>query len=638
MSAIFGILRFDDTNIAPATLERMGNTMAARGPDGRRSVAAGPVGLGHCLLRVNEEDLFEAQPLRDRAADLLLVADLRLDNRDELAERLGVSAAALRDMPDSALLLAAYRHWGEACVEHLLGDFAFALWDGRRNTLLLVRDPIGQRGLYYHIGPDAIVFASEVKALWAVDDVPRALSEEGIGRFLLMPVDQKPEITLFEGIAVQPGGTVMTITRDGRHAMRTYWEPHAAPEHIGRDDAYYLATYRRIVEEAIGCRVRRLTRSPALSFSGGFDSGTIAALASPIVQKRRQRVIAIASVLPKGEKRLPTDARAAAEAFRDYPGVDLHYYERGDDSVFSDIEASFVSTTEPWGTYYVQRGLCRIAAAQGARLMIDGHGGDYTVNPRGNGALGRMLRRGHAWRFVREVWRRHRRTGHSVKAIVRFELLRGFFPIQLFAALHRRWLHGRPVWQTLPVNQHFAAAMTGSGTIDGQRLREDAAVHHRGPERWRHFLRRRQAAPPFMPTLTGMHGMDFAQPFHDRRVIEFGLALPDRLLVGNGLDRLMARTVLRDVLPVALLERGWGNDQEDPDKYRMIMENAPASLAECRARDNDGALSRYVDLDRVEEMIGSADETNRRDHFQVALAARTLTFAQFVTWFEGGNS
>ena len=96
----------------------------------------------------------------------MLVADLRLDNREELAAVFGMGAAELRVMPDSALLLRAYKRWGEACAEHLLGDFAFAIWDGRAKKLVLGRDHMGQR--YVHLPsrqPDFFVFATEVEGV-----------------------------------------------------------------------------------------------------------------------------------------------------------------------------------------------------------------------------------------------------------------------------------------------------------------------------------------------------------------------------------------------------------------------------------------------------------------------------------------
>ncbi|MDB5706336.1 MAG: hypothetical protein JWN66_3452, partial [Sphingomonas bacterium] len=137
MSAIFGILRFDGEPVPPRDIERMGNTLAHRGPDGRKTAIDGSMAMGHCLLRVNQEDWFEAQPIRD--GGLTLVADARIDNREALATEIGIADADLRDMPDSAVLLAAYRYWGEDFAEHLVGDFTLAIWDARAKTLLLGR-------------------------------------------------------------------------------------------------------------------------------------------------------------------------------------------------------------------------------------------------------------------------------------------------------------------------------------------------------------------------------------------------------------------------------------------------------------------------------------------------------------------
>lgn len=113
MSAIFGVIRTDGAPVSEREIGRMANTLAHRGPDGRHIAVHDGVGMGHCLLRVNREDWYEAQPIRD--GGVTLVADMRLDNREVLADELGIADARLCDMPDSAILLAAYRRWG-GCV------------------------------------------------------------------------------------------------------------------------------------------------------------------------------------------------------------------------------------------------------------------------------------------------------------------------------------------------------------------------------------------------------------------------------------------------------------------------------------------------------------------------------------------
>ena len=159
-------------------------------------------------------------------------------------------------MPDSALLMRAYRTWGEDCAEHLLGDFAFAIWDARANKLVLGRDHMGQRAILYHRNADRFVFASDANALRAYPDVPHTLTDTQIGRMLMH--DMGPREALADDINGVPAATVMTIGADGSLAKRRYWEPHADPAHEGRDEAYYIAAYRRVLGEAVACRLRRV--------------------------------------------------------------------------------------------------------------------------------------------------------------------------------------------------------------------------------------------------------------------------------------------------------------------------------------------------------------------------------------------
>jgi asparagine synthase (glutamine-hydrolysing) len=629
MSAIFGIIRLDGEPAALREIERMGKTLAHRGPDGRRVAAEGAAAMGHCLMRVNREDWSEAQPIRDGA--LMLAADARIDNREALAAEIGIADTELGGLSDSAVLLAAYRHWGEDFARHLLGDFAFAIWDGRARSLLLGRDHMGQRGLYYHHGAGFLAFASEAKALWAVEGVPRRLCEIGIGRRLLGPIDLEPGETIYEQIAAIGGGTTLRLAADGTLTRHVYWEPHAAPEHAGKDEAYYLDAYRAVVTEAVACRVRRLARAPALSFSGGFDSGSIAAIAGPIVATQGHKVIAIASVLEDGERRQVRDARAAVEAFRPYPFLDLHYYVRGEEGMFTDIEAAFLATDDNAGNPYVRRGIQRIAAAAGARLMLDGHGGDYTVNINGRALLGRILRRGKIGQFAREFRMRLRATGWPWHAVLRHEVMPALLPARGLNAKRR----AAAAWRSRPVNPAFADRMRGA--IDFGRLRYSGVSHHRWRDFSLFFLRKIAGAQPLHATLAAADGLHLTRPFHDRRVIELGLALPESLEFRNGLERYLARRVFSDILPAQLLARTPGNDAEEPDMFRMVKAGAPAALAEARRLDRNGRLSRYVDLDRIERMIADAEETKRSDHATLYIAARVTALARFIAWFDSSN-
>ena len=263
----------------------------------------GPVGLGHCLMRVNQEDLFERQPLVDREAELTLVADCRIDNREELADAFGLSAADIRDMPDSAFVLRAYKKWGEDCAEHLLGDFAFAIWDGRRRKLVLGRDHMGQRTSIYHHGKDFFAFATEIKALWALPDVPRRSGRmRGWSGFILenrtAPPDGSYAFRL--SAAAIPGGAAFGRDRP-TISSRRYWEPHAGP-----GDGARRGLLRRELSPSsprpwpAGAPADRAAGTAA---ERRLDSAAIAGLAGPALTAKGRKLITVSSVLPADYQR-----------------------------------------------------------------------------------------------------------------------------------------------------------------------------------------------------------------------------------------------------------------------------------------------------------------------------------------------
>src|SRR4051812_10394615 len=220
MSAICGVVRFDGGEVSPRCAERMTRAMKHRGADGIETVELGRLALGHCLMRVNREDVHEAQPIVAR--DAVLVADLRLDNREELGAALGIADTDLATLPDSEVLLAAWRRWGADCARHLLGDFAFAVWDRASGTLLLGRDHMGQRVIHYHLGDGFLAFATELGGLFAADDVPRRLNEDELARRLLMSTERVEGEQVYADLHPLPGGTTLRLGPDGKAAMDRY--------------------------------------------------------------------------------------------------------------------------------------------------------------------------------------------------------------------------------------------------------------------------------------------------------------------------------------------------------------------------------------------------------------------------------
>lgn len=641
MSAIFGVLRFDRAAVAGRDLERMAQALAHRGPDGLKFIVDGHLAVGQGLMRVNHEDAISAHPLRDREAGLTLVADVRLDNREDLASALSITAADLRGMPDSTLLLRAYRQWGEGCAERLLGDFAFAIWDARAQKLVLGRDHMGQRAVHYHRGTDFFVFATDIKALWRYPGVPRALTEAKIGRILIRDRSPREGETLFDGIGGLPGAMVMTIGADGAVASRRFWEPHADPAHENRDEAYYIDAYRRVLGEAVACRIRRSMRPPGLLFSGGYDSAAIAGLAGPALGGRK--LVAAASVMPADYRGTVRHARRWVEmCVRDMPHLEVHYVTREGKTVLSGLEQAFLQCELPPGSYhYVHSELHETLAAAGAQIIMDGHGGDYTLHPRGQTALARFLATFQLRRFVAEVRGHRRMTGQSLWNTLKSEVAAVLLPASFMTWWDRLRRGAAPVWRDQPINPAFAAELIALGAVDASSMRTAAkpGVDMRGRMA---AMQRRVAAgsAPGNAASAAVHGLELTRPFHDKRVVELALAIPQDLYVKNGRNRYLACAALKDVYPREYQTRWRRNDDEIPDFQRMAKSIEPQLLAEIARMEQSKKLLRYVDFAKIRTLLAARgpEDHNSGWERETQLALSGFVVARYVEWFRRDNA
>jgi len=194
MSGFVGILNLDGAPVDRALLERMTQSLAFRGPDARHVWCQGPVGLGHALLQITNGTALEKQPAQ-LDGRLWITADARIDARTELIEKLKAKSQAAGALalptPDAELILHAYDAWGEACVEHLLGDFSFAIWDAREKRLFCARDHFGVKPFYYAQVGSCLIFCNTLNCVRMHPGVSSRLNDLAIADFA-HPNNPKP--------------------------------------------------------------------------------------------------------------------------------------------------------------------------------------------------------------------------------------------------------------------------------------------------------------------------------------------------------------------------------------------------------------------------------------------------------------
>lgn len=620
-----GTLDFDGARDVRGIVERMARGLAHRAPDGSRVWSDGGIALGHGLMRVTNEDRFERQPLVED--DVVVTADLRLDNREDLATALDIAAGELAVMADSALLRKAYRAWGDRCVERLLGDFAFAIWDCRERRLLVARDHMGQRNCFFRHGDGRFLFASEIKALWTDPDVPRVLSDSTIAHLLLHDRSIEAARTPQEGIECLGGGEMISVSADGSVRRETYWRPVADPIHVGRDEDYYVQAYRRILGEAVACRVRRAAAPVGLLMSGGYDSAAVAGLAGAVLGNRR--MLAVSSVMPEGYSGSVRHARRWVDlCARDMPHLDVRYVVLADGNPLDGAERRFLRQDTKAHAYdFAAESLYAAAAANGARSVLTGYGGEITLNPRANGLLAHLLARGRVFDFVRELRAHTRLTRRTLWSSLKHEVVAKLWPEAV-----TRWGASRPAVGP-PIRRGMAEAGGVAASVPRAFRSRRAFLDRQG------IALRHRAASSARTELAYAAGLEQSEPFYDKRVVELGLALPVHLHLRHGRERDLACRALADVYPAEFQQRWRLNDDMLPDFQRMVKAIEPELLASLARMEESGRLADYIDFDAVRQLLAARGPEDHASGWEqeTHLALDAYLTARYVEWFRGYN-
>lgn len=338
MSGIVGIFSLSGAPVDRDVLSRMIDFVSFRGPDASGSFIAGNVGFGHTLFRTTWESAKENQPLT-LDGEVWLTADARLDAREELIQKLGRKIEP-NQTTDPELILAAYETWGEKCAEHLLGDFAFAIWDSRSKQLFCARDQFGVKPFFFAHVSDRFVFSNTLNALRQDERVSEELNEVAIGDYLVFGLNQDLSTTTFRDIQRLPPAHTLTIS-DGSVKIRRYWAPTVTSELKFHDSNSYLERFRELLAIAVKDRLR--TDRLAISMSGGLDSSTLAAIACNYLGKESVHGYSVAY-----DPLIPDDERIYSNLAAAHIGIPLTHINGDEYSLFEAKAAGDMNQAEPF--------------------------------------------------------------------------------------------------------------------------------------------------------------------------------------------------------------------------------------------------------------------------------------------------
>jgi len=577
MSGIVGIVNFDGRPVDRPLLDALTGRMQAWAPDRSAHAVEGNVGLGFAQLRTTEESASERQPL-SFDGEVRIVADARIDGRGQLiSDLVSTGCRVARDAPDVELILHAYMAWDYRCVDRLLGDFVFAIWDARRQALFCARDHFGVKPFYYADLGDTFVFSNSLNVVRMHPAVGEALDELAIADFLLFGFNQSPASTSFESIRRLPPAHVLRRAKRESTATERFWSLPRDGNVRYRRQSEYVEHFKELFATAVADRLRG--QCIGVSMSGGLDSTSVASMTHSILSSAGRR-FDLRLCTNVYDRLIPDDERRYASEVARTLDVPIHFETMDDTELHAGWSGPGIELPEPAENFDPRaRSGGHFDFMASCRILLSGLGGDPLLASPKAYIVKRLLR--GEWSELAAGVRACRRTHGHLPSLGLRSLLKG----RLNASGNRvempSWLN-RELVTRLDLEARWRDI--SSPGVDEHPVRPEA-YKALGDLTWQHCF------GVFDPGCNGV-AIEHRHPFFDVRLVRFALAMPNQPWF---VRKALLREAMKGFLPEAVRLRPKTVLRGDPT-------HKVAAEFDRRCRDrllSAPGLSKFIDKDAV---------------------------------------
>ncbi|MBI4475295.1 MAG: asparagine synthase (glutamine-hydrolyzing) [Acidobacteria bacterium] len=563
MCAICGTVNFNDDNpVHQSLIERMTTVQAHRGPDDSGYFIEGNVGLGHRRLSII--DLSGGrQPIFNEDGSVVVVFNGEIYNFAELTAALIARGHRFKTRSDTETIVHAYEEFGDDCVQHFRGMFAFAIWDRKRKRLFIARDRLGIKPVYFYQGKDFVSFASEIKSLLEDSRIPAEVNVEAVDLFLALRYVPGPATVFRKIYKLQPGHVM--VVEGGRVTQRKYWDikydrsPQPASLRsatLSQRERVVIEEFEHLFEESV--RLRLIAEVPLGVFlSGGLDSSATLAMMSRITGRKRIKTFSVGYDSPGASHREAAESNEFDYAREAAAHFDADHYEyRVTPNEFAAAVPKMVSyLDEPLGDpsciplYFISK-----LAREYITVVLSGEGADEMFG--GYGLYRRILT---LEKMRQRVGRLSSVASMAAKLPigdkVRTYLLRAATPLEA---------HYRGVVKGLSPETRLR--LTGANRLLAADRRLDEIFdpyfqHTAGASTLNRMLY--ADAKVWLPEnlllkadkMTMATAVELRVPFLDHKLVEFSASLPDIFKIREGKGKWILRQSMGTQLPPSVLHR-----------------------------------------------------------------------------------
>ncbi len=604
MSAIFGILHLNGTQVEEKHLKRMQGILDHYGVDATELHIKQGIGLGCCLHRIGKYSIQDTPIYQNKEKKLILVGDALIYNRDELIRNLFRTEKS--KISTQELLVRAYLTWGENCVKYLNGDFTFAIWEEDKERLLLFRDQLGVRPLYYCYKPPFFAFATDYRALLALPSADLQLDEIKLYSQLSDTYHIDTERTFFADVKRLPQAHLLKLDTSEIQVIK-YWTPGTKKRVRLRTEEDYKSELYRIVEDSLVLRIKFFKEKICSEFSGGLDSSVITIMASRELKKKKREL----------------------EAYSWSPAYELLQKQKNDERDIMlkvcrkegfdcDFRTFYLTPQQELRTRPAltdgqrseeHRQILQEISLKGNSLILSGWGGDEGISHRAD--IYELLFHRHFICFLKEA------KILSRGSFLRFIKLILLSPFYLLSRPYS-FLGGQNNKIPNIMNKGFEKKIKPKCKKDILHFKTNPIKHmESGVSVSRSEL---------MAWVSADYQLQYVFPFLDYRVVDFALSIPRHWYYKKGISRYIYRKAFEEVLPKELCyHRGkidvarevfWKENEKLQQKAELALEMI----------DKD-RFHNYLDWDRVKALV-------KQKYFETRTREATFTLYKLLLCYD----
>ncbi|CAH1207793.1 Asparagine synthetase [glutamine-hydrolyzing] 3 [Paenibacillus allorhizoplanae] len=643
MSAITGIFQSNEQQpISLAHGELLMNALEKYPADDIQTWGNERVFLGCHAQWITPESVGEQVPYYDDERQLAITADAIIDNRNELFEQLQVESNRREGFPDSALILLAYRKWGEEAPKYLLGDYAFMIWDAKKHQLFGARDFTGSRTLYYHHNQTSFTFCTTIEPLLALPYIEKKLNEEWLAEFLAITsvIDTVDvESTVYKHIQqIPPSHSI--LVKAGKVTLTKYCTFSTGKQLKLKSDEDYEEAFRDVFQSAVTARLRT-HRNVGSQLSGGLDSGSVVSFAARALQKQKKQLYTYSSIPEENftdwtKKYKMADERPLIKSTVAYVGnIHDQYLDCAGKSALSEVDEWLDIMEMPYKFFENSvwiKGIYERAHQQDIGVLLNGGRGNFTISwgPAMH-YYATLMKKLNWFHLYDEVCKLSVNVGVGRARILKLAAQNAFPGIhQLFSKDAQKESSPQLLNPGLARKTNIIQKLESRGLIAGvqvtKKLEEERILHFQQLNLW-------NASNTSTSKLSLRYKLQGRDPTNDLRVVRFCLSLPVDQYIQKGMDRALIRRSMQNLLPDDIRLNQLVRGVQGTDAIHRMIPKWSAFMDEVQQLSKDPMASELLNVPVLQSAISNirnAPQANAAFSPDFRILMRSLIVYRFL--------